>query len=684
MFAVYANTTAPAATSYMNAVYASGGYPMLGVYDVNNYVSASSMYANTGALAIPTLGQITSVGWAAQMTAAGNAIATDSNGNVFVTGYYEVAATLYNIGGTTGTTLPFTGGYDIFVAKYSSTGAVVWAAQITGATQTQDIGYGIATDSSGNVFVTGRYLDALTLYNADGTSGTTLPFVANVGYATCFVVKYTSAGVVSWAARIANVNSAFGYAIAIDPSGNVLVTGLYQSTLTVYNQGPSGTAFATTLTAVGGGDCFIAKYSSAGAVVWVARIGSIGEDSGLGITTDPSGNVFVTGYYGYTPTTAYSSDTNAYATTLANSGGDDVFLVKYSSTGFVQWITRLTGAATFPADRGLGITTDPSGNVFVTGYYSGYNLSSGVFTLYNAGGVVSGATLPLPVIYDAFIAKYSSAGTVVWATQLAAGTADRSSGGHSEGNAIATDSNGNVFVTGYYNYTLKLYNTGGVGGTTLTPNGYDSIFVAKYTSAGAASWATRIAGAAHAYGNAIATDSNGNVFVTGSYSAAMTLYNTNETTGATVTNASTTNCFIAKYTSSGYISTATAIPVIYTNIPASSNVLVSATYTSSTFSPFISGTPTTTFAGPTYAATGIYIGGPLNYFNGSISEVIIYSANLSASQRQTVESYLAQKWRLTTALPASHINNTFPAGSPAALQTYITNIKTNVGYNVKS
>jgi hypothetical protein len=316
----------------------------------------------------------------------------------------------------------------------------------------------------------------------------------------------------------------------------------------------------------------------------------------------------------------------------------------------------------------------------VTGYYSGYNLSSGVFTLYNAGGVVSGATLPLPVVYDGFIAKYSSAGTVVWATQLAAGTADRSSGGHSMGNAIATDSNGNVFVTGYYNYTLKLYNTGGVGGTTLTPNGYDSIFVAKYTSAGAASWATRIAGAAHAYGNAIATDSNGNVFVTGSYSAAMTLYNTNETTGATVTNASTTNCFIAKYTSSGYISTATAIPVIYTNIPASSNVLVSATYTSSTFSPFISGTPTTTFAGPTYAATGIYIGGPLNYFNGSISEVIIYSANLSASQRQTVESYLAQKWRLTTALPASHINNTFPAGLPLALQTYITNIKTNVGY----
>ena len=117
---------------------------------------------------------------------------------------------------------------------------------------------------------------------------------------------------------------------------------------------------------------------------------------------------------------------------------------------------------------------------------------------------------------------------------------------------------------------------------------------------------------------------------------------------------------------------------LITNISASSNVLVSATYIPSTFSPFINGTPETTLAGTTLAATGIYIGGPLNYFNGSISEVIIYSTTLSANQRQTVESYLSQKWGLTKTLPASHINNTFPAGSPAALQLYITTVNTNL------
>jgi len=80
----------------------------------------------------------------------------------------------------------------------------------------------------------------------------------------------------------------------------------------------------------------------------------------------------------------------------------------------------------------------------------------------------------------------------------------------------------------------------------------------------------------------------------------------------------------------------------------------------------------TTQIGTAVSGTAIYI--------GFIYEIVIFNRLLSNPERQTIESYLAQKWRLTTALPASHINNTFPAGSPLALQTYITNIQTNVGY----
>jgi hypothetical protein len=82
----------------------------------------------------------------------------------------------------------------------------------------------------------------------------------------------------------------------------------------------------------------------------------------------------------------------------------------------------------------------------------------------------------------------------------------------------------------------------------------------------------------------------------------------------------------------------------------------------------------TTQIGTAVSGTAIYI--------GFIYEIVIFNRLLSNPERQTVESYLAQKWGLTAALPASHINNTFPAGSPVALQTYISRIKTNIAYNL--
>jgi len=85
-------------------------------------------------------------------------------------------------------------------------------------------------------------------------------------------------------------------------------------------------------------------------------------------------------------------------------------------------------------------------------------------------------------------------------------------------------------------------------------------------------------------------------------------------------------------------------------------VLVSATYTPSTFSPFINGSTETTLAGTTLAATGLYVGGPTNYFNGSVSEILIYSSNLSTTQRQQVEGYLAAKWGLLNNLPGKTLS----------------------------
>jgi hypothetical protein len=107
---------------------------------------------------------------------------------------------------------------------------VLWAAQIAGTSS--DYGYGVATDSSGNVFVTGVYSAALTLYNTGGTTGATLAFT---NATDAFIAKYSSTGTVLWAAQIAGTGSDYGQAVATDPSGNVVVTGYYSAALSLSN-----------------------------------------------------------------------------------------------------------------------------------------------------------------------------------------------------------------------------------------------------------------------------------------------------------------------------------------------------------------------------------------------------------------------------------------------------------------
>jgi hypothetical protein len=163
-------------------------------------------------------------------------------------------------------------------------------------------------------------------------------------------------------------------------------------------------------------------------------------------------------------------------------------------------------------------------------------------------------------------------------------------------------------------------------------------FVAKYSSAGLVLWATRIANFSSENGLGVTTDPSGNIFVSGENNGAVTFYNSLGASGVQIPSTGTIDCFIAKYTSDGYI----AIPV-----PASSNVLVDATYTPPTLSPFINGTPTNTLPGFTSATIGLFLGGPSNPFNGTLSELIIYSRTLTTAERQQVEGYLAAKWRIT-------------------------------------
>lgn len=406
----------------------------------------------------------------------GIGIATDASGNVYIVGNFFGTATFGS------TSVVSAGSMDIFVAKYNSSGVLQWVQRAGG--DSGDYGYGVSTDASGSVYITGSF---------SGTAVFGGVSVTSAGPENSFVAKYNNSGTVQWVQSAVATTGSYGQAIATDASGNVFVSGYFSGTATFGSSSISS--------AGGSNDIFIAKYNSSGTVQWVRRAGGTSYDFGYGITTDVSGNVYVTG--GFSGTASFGSSS------VTSAGSADVFIARYSnSDGVLVWVRRGGGASN---DLGLAVTTDLSGNVYVTGNFSGTASFGNSFTSEGLG--------------DIFIAKYNSAGTVLWGRR-AGGASDDS------GFALATDASGNVYITGYFDDTATFGNS--------TVRGTEDIFVAKYNDSGAVLWVQRAGGASADYGRGIAMDASGNIYVTGYFIDTVTFGSNN------VVSAGSSDIFVAR------------------------------------------------------------------------------------------------------------------------------------------
>ena len=144
---------------------------------------------------------------------------------------------------------------------------------------------------------------------------------------------------------------------------------------------------STILTNRGGGDIFVVKYDPSGNVLWAKSAGETGGEWGLGISTDASGNIVVTGGFG-SPSITFGS------TILTNGGIANIFVVKYDPSGNVLWAKSAGGTGD---DDGYGISTDASGNIVVTGSFESPTITFGSTILTNGGSS------------DIFVVKLSSA-----------------------------------------------------------------------------------------------------------------------------------------------------------------------------------------------------------------------------------------------------------------------------------
>ena len=160
--------------------------------------------------------------------------------------------------------------------------------------ETNDYANGVATDSSGNVYVTGG--------TKGGLDGNT-----SAGDTDLFVVKYNSSGTKQWTKQLGSSGRDSANGIAIDSSGNVYVTGVTFGGLD-WN------------TSAGANDLFLVKYNSNGTKQWTEQLGTASSDAANAVATDSSGNVYVAG------ATYGGLDGNS-------KKNSDLFVVKYNSSG---------------------------------------------------------------------------------------------------------------------------------------------------------------------------------------------------------------------------------------------------------------------------------------------------------------------------------------------------------------
>jgi PKD repeat protein len=365
-----------------------------------------------------------------------------------------------------------------------------WATYYGGGGEER--GYGICTDNSGNLYVTGR--TASSDFPTETLTGAYNQTTYGGGAYDLFILKFNSSGVRVWATYYGGSGSEYGMGICRDTLDNFYVTGQTQSTdfpvqaLTgAYNQTAHG----------GDWDAIIIKFNSSGARQWATYYGSSGYEVGGPSCTDISGNLYITG-----PTTSSDFPTQAlsgaYNQATYGGGARDAFILKFNSSGARIWATYYGGSGD---DRGWGICTDISAKLYVTGMSNSSNFPTQTLTgAYNQTTHVGG--------FDAFILKFNSSGVRQWATYYGGSGDDR-------GWNICTDNSANLYVTGpTASSDFPTQTLSGAYNQTTHGGGWD-VHILKFNNSGVRQWATYYGGSGDDRVRRICTDISGNLNAAG-------------------------------------------------------------------------------------------------------------------------------------------------------------------------
>lgn len=452
----------------------------------------------------------------------GVSVATDKEGNVYTTGYFNGKVdfdpgvdSFYLTGDSTlRETRPGSGIFRtqytsaMYVSKYDAAGNFIWAKKFGGPVGGDRLPKSITLDDLGAIYVTGGFsgeisFDTITL-NSSGTSY------------DVFVVKLDTAGNVRWAQRSENGGNDYGTSVSTDASGNIYITGFYAGTAVfgkdiLISNSINGSFW----------DVFISKLDSAGNFLWSKGVGGDRSDMGMSIVADDSGNVYVTGNFEET----VDFDPGTGVSIHTSNGVGDIFILKLNSSGHFIWAKNIGDLG---YDGGGGIATDNHGYIYVTGNFMGsvdFDPGSNIYTQTSSG------------LHDAFILKMDTAANFEWVKTIGGSSSDR-------GLRLSVDASGNVYTLGGFEGLVD-FDPGNDSFNMATLGTQTDLFLLKLGSSGSFVWAKSIPLQSSPSEMGLALNTHGGVHVCFSYSGTVDFDPGPDTVNLTSINR-TTDIFVLK------------------------------------------------------------------------------------------------------------------------------------------
>lgn len=342
----------------------------------------------------PLLGFLWAVAPNTAYRADAEAVAFDDQGSLYVTGYF-----LGNVDFGNGFSF-FSSYFNTFIAKYDSSGNLIWAKSVSGDNNNPRCLMG---DDEGNIYIAGQFdgdlvYDTISIYSFN---------------TACFLLKIGRDGEVKWINRSGGSGTVYPKSVSVDPSGSIVLSGIFINPV----------SFGTIdLEGFGSYDAFICRVNASGNFTWAVQAGGTGDDEGLSVICGNDGSIFIEGYYedvadfgsfvlntggGYGSYATFVAKTdssgnfiwaksldvscrsnnlmcidasnNIYLTSsfwgsaevgpsiLWSNGYGDIYVIKMDKDGQVLWAK---GAGSTYVDDGSGITLLPSGDLAVTGIFS--------------------------------------------------------------------------------------------------------------------------------------------------------------------------------------------------------------------------------------------------------------------------------------------------------------------------